>query len=124
MIAEETTNLRSLQAESAVTADLARLKIDAAHRASFREILWARTYEHYRGYRTRPWLKGLEILSQLDKTDPLDQSKEDQLIAAYAADRIEHARQIGDTDPESWWHSEALWLEYCARQLWLPEDNL
>jgi hypothetical protein len=78
--------LRGLQAESAVLADLERLKVDAAHRASVREILWTRAEEYIRwGYRRRPWLKALEIPSQLDKTHPLDQSKEDELIALFAS---------------------------------------
>lgn len=122
---DEINALRSLQAESAVQADLARLKIDAAHRAAVREILWNRAEEYPRfGYRRRPWLKALEIIQGLDETHPLDQSKGDQLIAVYASDRIEHARQIADRDPNSWWHSEPLWREFCARQFWNPEENL
>ena len=116
--------LRSLEAQSTVTAVLDRLEADAAHRASIRAVLWTQVEEYPRGYHARAWLKALEIISQLDETHPLLQSEEDQLIAAYANDRLEHALQVADSDPQNWWHSEALWREFCARQRWVPEDSL
>lgn len=103
---------------SAVIADLARLKVDAVHLAGVREILWARTYEQTRGYRARPWLKALEIHNQFDETHPLGQSKEDQLVAVYSIDRIEHTRQLAAKDPQGWWR------EFCAHRSLVPEDLL
>jgi hypothetical protein len=117
--------LRGLHAEAIVIADLDRLKVDAAHRAAVRKVLWNRAEEYPRvGYRRRPWLKALEVLSALDKTDPLDQSNEDQQIALYVKDSLDHIVFIADRDPDSWWHSEPLWRAFCEARGWFPEDNL
>lgn len=119
------SGLRSLDAEIVVTKDLARLQIDAAHRAASREVLWSRAEEYVRfGYRRRPWLKALEILSELDKTHPLDRSKEDELIALRANNFLEQITYNADRDPSSWWHSESLWRAFCEATGWHPEDKL
>ncbi len=120
-----TAALRSLEAESVALGDLDRLKADYAHRAAVRETLWNRAEEYPRlGYRRRPWLKALEILSQLDKTDPLPQTKEDEQIAFYVRDSLNHIAFIADRDPNSWWHSEALWRAFCEASGWCSEENL
>ncbi len=119
-------SLRGLSVESAVLADLARLQTDAAHRAAVRKLLWQRIEQinGRLGYCSRPWLKALEILDELDTTHPLQTTDEDAWIALHAKDRLDQIRYNASVDPESWWHNEELWRKFCADRSWIPEDHL
>ena len=118
--------LRGLSVESAVLADLEKLKTDAPHRAAVRKLLWQRTKEINGrfGYCSRPWYKALEILDELDSTHPLALIADDALIGHQAWDHLDNIRYNASRDPESWWHSEALWRKFCADRQWVPEDHL
>ncbi len=118
--------LRGLSVESAVQADIEKLKTDAAHRAAVRKLIWDRIEEisGRLGYCCRPWYKALEILAELDETHPLPLTDDDNHLALKAKDRLEHIRYNASVDPESWWHSEELWRKFCAYRNWVPEDHL
>jgi hypothetical protein len=118
--------LRGLSVESVVRADLARLETDAAHRAAVRKLIWQRIPQinGRLGYCSRPWYKALEILDELDATHPLPLSADDALIGFQARERLDQLGYNASLDPQSWWHSEELWLKFCADRQWVPEDHL
>ena len=118
--------LRGLAVESVVRADIEKLKTDAAHRAAVRKLIWQRIPQinGRLGYCSRPWYKALEILDELDATHPLQLTADDALYGLKAKDRLDQFRYNASLDPESWWHSEALWRKFCADRQWTPEDHL